>query len=132
MDVVRTLRRAGDRAAGRAAAERLASERGLDPAVQLFLGMLYLEDSALEAALGALRGATFLAPEDALAQFMLGRALARGGDPARARAALLQARRALVAVPETARLSTAEPLQASELRAAVEVQLRGLEASVVD
>jgi chemotaxis protein methyltransferase CheR len=132
LDVARALLRAGDRGAGRAVAERLASERGLDPAVQLFLGMLYLEDGALEAALGALRRATFLAPDDALAQFTLGRALARGGDLVRARAALLQARRALAAVPETAQLSTAEPLQASALRAAVEVQLRGLETSIVD
>jgi chemotaxis protein methyltransferase CheR len=130
LDATHALLRDGDRAAARAEAESLASERRVDPAVHLLLGMLCLEDGALEAALDALRRATFLAPNDPLAQFALGRALARSGEPVRARAAFLQARRALVAMPRSDGLSTPEPVQISELRDAVDVELRSSEASI--
>jgi chemotaxis protein methyltransferase CheR len=132
LDAARALLRAGERAAGRAAAERLAVERPLDPAAQLFLGMIHLEEGSVDAALAALRRATFLAPNDPLAQFSLGRAHARGGDADRARAALLQARRALAHAPDAIDLSTGDVLQLAELRTAVEGQLRNLEARAVD
>ncbi len=118
--------RGGDRTAARAAAERLVASRPLDAEAHLVLGLLYLEDGAAAHAAEHLRRATFLAAENALAQFSLGRAMLELGDRNRARAAFLQARRALLGLDAGQPVGVVQPVLAGELRAAVEAELRRL------
>ncbi|HLH21117.1 MAG TPA: CheR family methyltransferase [Chloroflexota bacterium] len=117
----------GSAAARRAALARRVAAAPLDADAQLQLGLLDLDDGAAERALGSLRRAAFLAPDSALAHYSLGRAWQRLGDAARARAALLHARRLLAAVADTAPVAGGHDLPAGELRAAVEAELRVLD-----
>src|SRR5205823_907334 len=123
---IRALLRAGDHRGARAAAERRAAARPLDAEVHLLLGMLYLESGADGPALDCLRRATFLDADHPLAQFTLGRAWLRHADQSRARAAFVQARRLLIATPDSEGVSTVEPVLAGELRRAVESQIAQL------
>ena len=62
---------------------------------QLQLGMDALEAADIPAALRALRGAVYLEPQSALAQFLLAKTLLDSAQPDRARVALRQAQRLL-------------------------------------
>jgi chemotaxis protein methyltransferase CheR len=113
--------------ATRAALEERAAARPLDADAYLRLGMFDLDGGAAERALDSLRRATFLAPDSALAHYSLGRAWERLGDGARARTALVQARRLLGALADEAPVAGGEGLLAGELRNAVAAELRALE-----
>jgi hypothetical protein len=111
----------------RAALERRTVARPLDADAHLQLGLYDLDGGAVERALGSLRRATFLAPDDALAHYSLGRAWQRLGDTPRARAALLHARRLLAALADETATDGAPGLQAGALRHSVDLALRAPE-----
>jgi chemotaxis protein methyltransferase CheR len=113
----------GARAPARALALGLARDRPLEAEAHLLLGMLHLDEGALDAALESLRRATFLDKDNALAHFSLGRAYLQQGYRARAQAALTQARRLLAALALDHVLQGSGGLTAGELRHAVEAQL---------
>jgi chemotaxis protein methyltransferase CheR len=110
----------------RVEAERRVRDRPLDAGGYTWLGMLDLEAGAIEQAVDNLRRATFLSPEDALAQFSLGRAYARLGQSARARTALTHARRLLASMPDDQTVSGGGGIWAAELRQAVEAEFARL------
>ena len=126
LEQVRILAHGGDRTAAREQAERLTRTRPLVAEAHLLLGMLYLDEGALEPAVESLRRATFLDAHNALAHFSLGRVYLQIGDHARARAALIHARRILAVVPDDQGISGGDGLVAGELRHAVEAQLASL------
>jgi hypothetical protein len=90
------------------------------------LGMLCLDDGGIQAALTSLRRATFLDPADPLAHFSLGRAWLLSGNPQRARASFLDARRQLVRMSVDAIVPGGGGTWASELRHAIEAQLEAM------
>jgi chemotaxis protein methyltransferase CheR len=107
----------------RATAEPQVRDRPLDAGAYTWQGMHDLENGAIEQAIDNLRRATFLAPQDALAQFSLGRAYALLGQRSRARTALAHARQLLAAMPDDQIVSGAGGIWAAELRQAVEAEL---------
>jgi chemotaxis protein methyltransferase CheR len=113
--------------AARAALERRVAAQPLDDEAHLQLGLLDLDGGAAERAVGSLRRATFLAPDNALAHYSLGRAWQRLGDAPRARAALLHARRLLAAVPQETTVARGHGPRAGDLQHAVAAELRALE-----
>ena len=110
----------------RVEAERLVRDRPLDAGAYTWLGMLDLEAGATEQAIENLRRATFLSPDDALAQFSLARAYARLGQHSRARTALMHARRLLASMPDDQTVPGGGGIWAAELRQAVEAEFAGL------
>ncbi|HET8627163.1 MAG TPA: protein-glutamate O-methyltransferase CheR, partial [Thermomicrobiales bacterium] len=120
---VRELVAAGEPAAARDLAAGLAGSQPLATELHLLLGLLHLDAGAAEPALASLRRAVFLDGGHALAHASLGRAYLGLGDPARARAALLHARRLLAAEPGERAVPGGDGLTADDLRRAVEAQL---------
>ena len=120
-----SLARSGERRAARERLAKLVVAAPLAVAAHRLLGFLALEDGEPAAALDSLRRATFLAADDPLAQFGLGRAYRALGDTARASAAFRQARRALAPWSGERAIPGDEGLTADELRQAIEAQLGG-------
>jgi chemotaxis protein methyltransferase CheR len=114
----------GDKDGALRAAHALVKTQPAAAGGHLVLGLLALETGD-PAALDALRRATFLEPEDALAQFALGRAYAQQGQPGRARTALAHARRLLAGVPDDECLPGG--VAAGALRRSVEAALAGID-----
>ncbi len=127
LEQVRVLAHGGDRTAAREQAERLTRAQPLVAEAHLLLGMLYLDEGALEPAVESLRRATFLDAHNALAHFSLGRVYLQMGDQARARAALIHARRILAVLPDDQAIFGGGGLVAGELRHAVAAQLASLD-----
>ncbi|HWE62220.1 MAG TPA: CheR family methyltransferase [Chloroflexota bacterium] len=117
------------RTALRVHAEHLARTWPLQVDGHLLLGMIYMDEQAIERAIESLRRATFLDQTHVLAHFNLGRAYLQYGDAARARATLTHARRLLAALPEGQDLPGGGAISAGELRFALEAQLAGLSRS---
>ena len=88
--------------------------------------MLDLERGAVEQAIENLRRATFLVPQDALAQFSLGRAYAKLGQQSRARIALTHARRILASMSDEQTIPGGGGIWAGELRRAVDAELTSI------
>ena len=109
-------------------AEQLTRPNPLDAKAHLVLGLLQLDAGAAERALESLRRASFLDPDNPLAQFSLGRAYAQLGDPARARRTLANARRQLVPLADDQPIPDGEGLSAGELLHAIAAQLAALES----
>jgi chemotaxis protein methyltransferase CheR len=124
----RAAPRAVDARSDRAALERHVAAQPLDDQAHLQLGLLDLDGGAPERAIGSLRRATFLAPDNALAHYSLGRAWQRLGDAPRARAALLHARRLLAAVADDTPVAGDQGLHAGDLAQAVAAAVRALDA----
>jgi Tfp pilus assembly protein PilF len=93
---------------------------------ELDAGLLALEAGALAAALDFLRRATFRDPRSALAQFALARAYVDNGDPSRAHAALVQARRLLAPLDGEALVPGSDALPVETLRQTIRTHLEGL------
>lgn len=110
----------------RAQAEHRARAWPLEIEGHLLLGMMYLDEGAIEAAIESLRRATFLDGNNALAHFSLGHAYLQSGDATRARAAFTHARRVLAGTPDDEAILGGGEMVVSELRYAVAVQLAGL------
>lgn len=117
------LVREGAREAARERLGQLARSAPLAVATHRLLGILALEDGLHAVALESLRRATFLAADDPLAQFGLGRAYRALGDEMRAVAAFRHARRVLAPWPGDRPIPGDEGLTAEELRGVIEVQL---------
>lgn len=124
---IRTQLAAGERDGARAALEALARDAPLLAAAHCLLGLLALEGGDTATALESLRRATFLAPEDPLAQYGLGRTYRALGDVARARAALRHARRILAPLPGERLIAGEDLLTVEKLRSALAAQLVLLE-----
>ena len=119
------LAQAGEQRAAREKLARIVLAKPLAMAAHRLLGLLALEEGEPAAALDSLRRATFLAADDPLAQFGLGRAYRALGDTARAGAAFRQARRALAPWSGERAIPGDEGLTVDELRQAIEAQLGG-------
>jgi chemotaxis protein methyltransferase CheR len=126
LDELQRLTAEGNRAAARQQAETVAAQQPLNAAAHLVLGMLYLDDGAVDAALNSLRRASFLEPGNPLVYFSLGRAWTLAGQPDRAKPALLDARRHLAAMADNDPVAGGGGMWAGELRHAVEAQLTSL------
>lgn len=107
----------------------LAQAQPPSAAAHRALGMLQLERGQFEVAIESLRRAAFLDPLDPLAQFCLARAYLGTRDRRQARAAFLQAHRALAGKTDPEPLSAEEPSTVGELRAAIEAELNKLGAA---
>ncbi|HEY3081807.1 MAG TPA: CheR family methyltransferase [Chloroflexota bacterium] len=120
------LAHAGESRAARVAVERLAVARPLEVEAHLLLGMLWLDEGAAQSAFGSLRRAVFLEAQNPLAHFGLGRALLRLGDRARARTALVHARRLLAGAPADGLVPRGGGMRLGDLRRAVDAQIATL------
>ncbi|MBA3943899.1 MAG: protein-glutamate O-methyltransferase CheR [Herpetosiphonaceae bacterium] len=117
---------AGAGGMARKQAEQGVHDRPLEVEGHLLLGMLHLDEGAVELAIESLRRATFLDEYSILAHFGLGRAYALAGYEVRARATLTHARRLLVSFTEKQAAEDGMPA-VNELRHAIEMQLASLE-----
>jgi chemotaxis protein methyltransferase CheR len=120
---MRALIQAGEREGARVRLVQLVQSAPLAADAHRLLGFLALADGQTSEALESLRRATFLAPDDALAQYGLGRAFRARGDYGRARAAFRQARRILASWPGNQVIPGDDGLSADDLRARLEAQL---------
>ena len=118
---------AGERDGAREALEVLARAAPLLTAAHRLLGLLALEAGDTATALESLRRATFLAPEDSLAQYGLGRTYRALGDAVRAGAALRHARRILAPLSGESLIAGEDQLTVEKLRSALAAQLVLLE-----
>jgi Flp pilus assembly protein TadD len=100
----------------------------VDDGRELEDGLLALESGSADSALELLRRATFREPENAVAQFALGRAYVATGDPARARTALLQTRRLLAPLSGDEFLAGSDSLSVETVRQTVRTYLEELGA----
>jgi chemotaxis protein methyltransferase CheR len=125
--VIRAQLDTGERDAAREALEALAREVPLLAAAHRLLGLLALEEGDTGTALDSLRRATFLAPEDPLAQYGLGRTYRALGDTVRAHAALRHARRILAPLSGESLVVAEDLLTVEKLRSALAAQLVLLE-----
>jgi len=123
---------AGERDSAREALAALAREAPLLTAAHRLLGLLALEAGDTATALESLRRATFLASEDPLAQYGLGRTYSALGDAVRARAALRHARRILAPLPGASLVADEDVLTVDKLRSALAAQLVLLDGSEGD
>jgi Tfp pilus assembly protein PilF len=103
-----------------------AENTPVDGRAELDAGLLALEAGALAAALDFLRRATFRDPRSALAQFALAQAYVDNGDPSRAHAALVQARRLLAPLDGEALVPGSDALPVETLRQTIRTHLEGL------
>jgi len=124
----RALLKRGERAAGRAALQAHVERAPLAEVAHRLHGLLALEEGDYGTALTSLRRATFLAADDPLAQFGLGRAYRALGDEKRAVVAFRYARRILAALADDAIVPGDDTLSIAHLRRAVEAQLTGSNA----
>ena len=92
-------------------------------AAHRLVGLTALERGDTATALESLRRATFLAPEDPLAQYGLGRTYRALGDAVRASAALRHARRILAPLPGESLIVDEGALTVDKLRRAIDAQL---------
>jgi len=124
----RALLKRGERVAGRAALQAQVERAPLAEVAHRLHGLLALEEGDYGTALASLRRATFLAADDPLAQFGLGRVYRALGDEQRAVAAFRHARRILAALADDATVPGDDTLSIAHLRRAVEAQLTGSNA----
>jgi len=118
----------GERVEGRAALRAYVERAPLAETAHRLLGLLALEEGDYAVALESLRRATFLAADDPLAQFGLGRVYRALGDETRAAAAFRHARRILAPLAADATVPGDDTLSIAHLRRAVEAQLTGTTA----
>jgi chemotaxis protein methyltransferase CheR len=121
----RALLARGERVAGQATLRAYVERAPLTEVAHRLLGLLALEEGDYTGALDSLRRATFLAADDPLAQFGLGRAYRALGDETRAVAAFRHARRTLAALADDAVVPGDDTLSIPHLRRAVQAQLTG-------
>jgi chemotaxis protein methyltransferase CheR len=125
---IRSQFEAGDRDSASAALEQLTRDAPLLTAAHRLVGLLALERGDTATALESLRRATFLAPEDPLAQYGLGRTYRALGDAVRASAALRHARRILAPLSGESLIVGEEALTVDKLRRALDAQLALLDS----
>lgn len=113
----------GELVAARGALGTLVHDTPLLVEAHRLLGLLALEAGDSVVAAESLRRATFLDPEDPLAQFGLGRAYRALGDSTRAGAAFRQARRVLAYLAPDGIVPGDDSLSVDKLRRAIAAQL---------
>jgi chemotaxis methyl-accepting protein methylase len=95
---------------------------------ELEAGLVALETGSTEAALDALRRATFRDPNSIVGHFGLARAYLAAGDPSRAQAALLHTRRLLAPLAPDACVPDTDSMVVETLRQTIQSYLDGMRA----